>query len=852
MEQLFYNVLKMSLAGSWVILAVLLFRLCLRKAPRKYSYALWAAAAFRLLCPVTFRSALSLFSLRLGPEAAPVVNLPAVTEAEYQFVRPQLSTGVPYVNMAVGESFGFSRQPDLTASANPEQIWLFIATVLWCAGVAAMLLYSAVSYLRLRLRVREAVLLEKGVWQTERVGSPFLLGLFRPRIYVPFGLGEQELCHVLAHERMHIRRLDHVAKPLAFLILTVHWFNPFVWLAFMLMCRDMELSCDQAVLRRCGDIRREYSQTLLNVAASRRFPSPSPLAFGEGDVKCRIRGVLKWKKPGIWVTVLALVLCAAVILVCVADPREEPENEYFPFADVYVAEEVVYQCPILSMLYLPENLPEVALSSDQGMFLREPAGSAEQTYDGVFLPAELKKEEFEALFLIPLQETGVQLRKSNKNIWHLDGEEQWYLLEQKNGDLYLVRCLAFGDSHVARWIARMTPRKQIWASVNGGSHYELSYYRKDISVDYALLPAVSAKASVTLEFHLNRDVDFLTVEEEYYGYENGEPEEHRSSTTVKKDSEGNFRLTVNCRGKSAGDYAVYSVQDGEFCHLLRVDFSPTHTPAYDHVIPDPEQTDFLQQAWNEARLRTVLAANAEFAGAELLDLVVTADSAEGLAGVAQYRKNGNDGCFAFVEESGIVHPVIVYDVLDVADSPMEYLPGDAVQLRLRNAENGNELLYTVRFSKTEEGVHIRAESEAASPLDKAVTDALKSVLHSGDQPTGLLQARSYSAVNVQSLADGGKRVCAWVMHREYAVAGGEIRPVNTLLAPAVLVFDENWELGDFQLLADSQTPGDVKNFFGAAAATMEEGALQKENYRQSLEQSCLQSAMRYMDKAFAA
>lgn len=844
MEELFYAVLKMSITGGWVIMAVLFLRLLLKKAPKKYSYALWLVAAFRLVCPVSFRSALSLFNLRLGPETAPVVNLPAVMEAEYRFVRPRLSTGVPVMNAVVGGSFTPS-EPNFAASANPEQIWLFIGMVLWCAGIMVMALYAGVSYLRLRMRMRDAVMLEKGVWQTERTVSPFLLGLFRPRIFIPYGLAEQDLSHILAHERTHLRRLDHVVKPLAFAILMLHWFNPLVWLAFLLMCRDMELSCDEAVLRRHGDIRREYSQTLLNVATARRFPSPSPLAFGEGDVKCRIRSALRWKKPGVWVTVIALILCVAAIVVCTADPREK--DDFYPFAETYRAEEVVYQCPMLSMLYRPETLPEICLSSDQAMFLREPY-EALQTQAGTFHPVELDKEEFDALFLVPLTEIGEGLRKHNKNLWRLEGETLYYLLEQKNGDLYLAQCFHIGTHDTtARWIARLTPTNQIWTSTDGHGHYDLARFFPEQEIDFAALPLVSAGEMTVLEFHLNWECPSLIVAEEYYEYGENGVQVHRSETTLVPGDDGVFRLLAARKNGNGQDYALYSIREGDTRHVLRVNFSDlSQGPILNHDSPDPEQTEQLQDAWEEARLRSVFGESETYRGCEILDVVTAADGADDLAGVVQYREKGQEGCFAFVPKNGAIYPVTLPDMLDMPDA-MVYTGDGQVHLQLQSTVHETVYLYAIRFSRTSEGVHIVAESDVIStPAEHAVQSVLKEVLRSSEQPTGVVPTRSCAVVNALDQADGSTRICAWLMYRDYSVWEG-LAPVNTRYGPAVLVFDKNWALTDVQMLLDSYSPRDVKNFFGPMAAlVLEDQQYDAETYRLQLEQVCYDQAMAYV------
>ena len=329
MNTIFSAVLDMSLTASWVILAILIIRFLLRKAPRKYSYALWSAAAFRLCCPVSFSSALSLFNL---PLPAPIIRhsetaaqithtpVPVIPTAPVTPISPtspflpQLPVTVPVI------------PPPAAPAVNTAGLWLTTATVIWCVGMAALLIYAAVSYVRLRRQLATAIRLDGNVYQAENIRSPFILGFLQPKIYIPYGLDADSLRYVLAHERMHLRRLDHMVKPLSFLLLTVHWFNPLVWLAFFLMSRDMEMSCDEAVLAREGNIRKSYSTTLLSFAANRRFPSPSPLAFGETGVRERIRNVLRWKKPATWVTVIALLVCSIALIACAADPEAPADS----------------------------------------------------------------------------------------------------------------------------------------------------------------------------------------------------------------------------------------------------------------------------------------------------------------------------------------------------------------------------------------------------------------------------------------------------------------------------------------------------------------------------------------------
>ena len=322
----FLKILNMSITGSYIILAVLLVRFVLRAAPKKYSYALWAAAFFRLICPVSFKSVISIFSLRpfdikledtaISSQTAEIVH---ISENIGMMAQPEIQTGIAAVDKAVNKSL-----PEASPmySANPLQIWEFFGMLLWLVGIAALIVISLVGLWRLCRRLRTATLLEGNVWQSENVQSPFIIGLLKPKIYIPYGLEGAALDYVLAHERAHIKRGDHIIRTLAYLVLCLHWFNPLVWLAFWLAGRDMELSCDEKVLGSMGG-KVEYSETLLSFASPRRFPSPTPLAFGESGVSRRIKNALKWKRPRLWISAAALVLCAVVIAACAANPKDE-------------------------------------------------------------------------------------------------------------------------------------------------------------------------------------------------------------------------------------------------------------------------------------------------------------------------------------------------------------------------------------------------------------------------------------------------------------------------------------------------------------------------------------------------
>ena len=229
---------------------------------------------------------------------------------------PSVQTGVPALNHVINPVISGSFTPAPGASANPLQIWIPVLAGIWLFGIAALFLYSAVSYWRLRRKVCEAVILRGNIYQSEKVCSPFVLGIIRPKIYLPYHMDSREMGHVIAHEQTHICRRDHWWKPLGFLLLTIHWFNPLMWLSYVLLCRDIELACDEKVIGEMGNEQRaDYTQALVTCSVGRRVIAACPLAFGEIGVKERVKSVMNYKKPAFWIVLASVIVCA-VIAVC--------------------------------------------------------------------------------------------------------------------------------------------------------------------------------------------------------------------------------------------------------------------------------------------------------------------------------------------------------------------------------------------------------------------------------------------------------------------------------------------------------------------------------------------------------
>lgn len=321
MEAVFLQILNMSITGGYIIIAVMLLRFFLKKAPKKYSYLLWSVCAFRLCCPVSFKNMFSIFNLKF-------FSMPADSGAAIEHIPqnigmmqiPEVSTGLNSLDNAVNSSLPAAAP---AASANPMQIIVFIAAVIWIMGIAALLLYSIISYIMFRVKLRNSIIYKKNVYQSDKIRSPFVFGLINPKIYIPFGIAENEIDYVLSHEQYHIKRRDYIIKPTAFLILTLHWFNPLCWIAFILMSCDMEMSCDEKVLSNGRATSKEYSKSLLAFAVNKRPLSPCPLAFGETRIKGRIKNILKYRKPKIYVSIISVILCAVAIIACASNPKND-------------------------------------------------------------------------------------------------------------------------------------------------------------------------------------------------------------------------------------------------------------------------------------------------------------------------------------------------------------------------------------------------------------------------------------------------------------------------------------------------------------------------------------------------
>lgn len=336
MTELFLKIVNMSISASWLVLVVVLLRLFLKKTPKWLNVTLWGLVGIRLA--VSF-SVKSIFSLIPSSETlSPDIMLDPI---------PMVNTGIPVLNRAINPVISDSLSADPGASVNPLQVWVFAFAIIWIVGMVLMLAYTAISYCRLRRRIALAVPMEKNIYQCEALVSPFVLGLICPRVYLPFNLKEQYIASIVAHEKAHIERRDHWWKPLGFLLLTIYWFNPLMWLAYVLLCRDIELACDEKVIRKLDNEQRaDYSEALLACSVNRRMIAACPLVFGEVGVKERVKSVLNYKKPAFWVIVVAVIAYIIVAVCFLTDPAKQHDTlvwaQELSAADVLSADLVVF------------------------------------------------------------------------------------------------------------------------------------------------------------------------------------------------------------------------------------------------------------------------------------------------------------------------------------------------------------------------------------------------------------------------------------------------------------------------------------------------------------------------------
>ena len=536
MEMLFIKVLNMSISASWLVLVVLALRFLLKKSPRWIHVALWALVAVRLICPVSLESVLSLI-----PENTTERIVESLSGGYYgdatiysqgsEEYDAALASGITPSVGDNGYHYVLTQPDDPTIPVRTAAV--FYGQV-WVAGIALMILHALLSYTRLKQKVSASIHLNNGVYLCDYIETPFILGIFKPRIYLPSGMEPDSASHVLAHERAHIARRDHWWKPLGYVLLALHWFNPLLWLAYILLCRDIELACDEKVIRDMElPQKKAYSEALLRCSVNRRMIAACPLAFGEVGVKERVKTVLHYKKPAFWIVLVAIIALILTAVCFLTDPVEEQEDI---FGSMYQVEKVVYGNPVLSYYMTEANAPLFKLTEGQTMQRKEDGTEWEDL--GAASEIQLSAVDIDDLFLyqgVGMEEeiTLVQLREDNRKAWLISGPnletansvEFYLLLWQESGEVYLAQGISFSNvyplhesaldsSANVNWLFRLIPTisdspyrwtstveawdiRKAWAYPYGGASYPNSIEGNKLDELQRLLNGIEESEIVT-------------------------------------------------------------------------------------------------------------------------------------------------------------------------------------------------------------------------------------------------------------------------------------------------------------------------------------------------------------------
>lgn len=545
LQSMFSTVCNMTITASVVIGCVLIARMLLKKAPRGFACALWAVVLFRLLCPVSVSAPVSVLSVVDAPKTAAPVSVVEYVESPVR--APTETIHVETSQIA---------EPEHPAPVTESPIdWYQIAAHVWMAGAMALTAYGAFSYVNLKRKLRGSVPAGDGIREADGIRSPFVLGLLRPVIYLPSDLSGEERSYILLHEQCHLRHGDHLVKAAFWLAVCIHWFNPLAWLAFILCGRDMELRCDETVLKKMGpQVRSDYAQAILCFAAGRRM-APAPLAFGEGDTGKRVRHVLGWKKKAAWALIPAAILCAVVLVITAVNPGGSLFDDS-PFGHSYKATTVVstrYDEPV-------EQEQLYTLTSDMALFIR----SGQNTY----MEGSFKKLNHlpTACAAFPDAAEWALMKTGISNAWEAiqSGGDNYLLLQTEDGVLYLIH----GETayHLERTdLLGVTIRQPGLEST-----VEPVWYEADSADWYAgSLSTTLVDGSAEVILTPETDVDTILVTEEYHDKNGGVS---ICDTFLDREADGSFLFRAERRGSGGDHHAVYRVTVGEEHYMFRLTF----------------------------------------------------------------------------------------------------------------------------------------------------------------------------------------------------------------------------------------------------------------------------------------
>lgn len=443
MAQIFLKLLNMSITAGIIVTVVIVLRLLLRRSPKWIRCILWGMVALRLILPFSIESDVSLV-----PETEPV-------REEIVYAEPVGAyTGIFALNTTLDVKHegveSHATEPAEVVKEDVSFSIVDIASIVWLCGMGGMLIYASLSCVRISHRVREGVMDKDGIILCDRISAPFIFGIIRPRIYLPSDITESDRRYVIAHERAHIKRRDHLWKPFGYILLSIYWFNPLIWIGYILLCRDIELACDEKVIAELGEEdKKNYSTALINCSTGQRFVTACPVAFGETGVKTRVKTVLNYKKPAFWIIIIALVACVAVGIFFLTDPFDKEEENEEAAASVLIGSEdvqlniteLVVESGVYSFVQTAESAPTYFVGSD--MTLYASSGEDEYICYGTLTECELNDESFDSRFDNFYFEGIDEIKNNNEKMWQVYSpyngsmRELHILLLQNDGSVYI-------------------------------------------------------------------------------------------------------------------------------------------------------------------------------------------------------------------------------------------------------------------------------------------------------------------------------------------------------------------------------------------------------------------------------
>lgn len=583
MTEVFLKLLNMSIAAGWLILVVIILRVLLKRVPKWTRFILWAFVAVRLVCPFSFES---VFSLIPSAETVP---------QEIMYMKePTIHTGVLAVNNIVNPLLAESMAPLPENSVNPVQVVTAVAANVWLLGLFGMLLYAVGSFFGIKRKVAASMRLSDKMYLCDYIETPFILGIIKPRIYIPSTLEKENITYVIAHEEAHMKRRDHLWKPLGFALLSVYWFHPLMWVAYVLLCRDIELACDERVIRELGEReKKSYSNALLTCSISRKRIVACPLAFGEVGVKERVRTVLNYKKPAFWMIVVAMLVCAAVAVCFLTNPKGEGESDSGKLiesketdnnsgraetaekavqditAERYVSVECLFMNPLSSYFAVNGDSGEIYYVTEDSFIIKNRASGNEQIFNSIeweWTEFPYTDEEWSAM-LVPGSSAGVaKITERYQDIQYLKLSEEYCLL-QVEGKLWLVSMKNIYKMGKCLWSAYVLEKE----GSMGTADWE---YKPMFSSQYPAFPIEFALEDAEITAYCTNGVlvDFDNDGREYpqgssltvasgdkiYWY----PKVYESDT-LQVESETVIRFNINKAGMMMYFGTIYITKDNE-------------------------------------------------------------------------------------------------------------------------------------------------------------------------------------------------------------------------------------------------------------------------------------------------